>query len=446
MRSGLGTVLASWVVLGTGALASAQISLTTAVDLALRSNPKVQLAETDVHKAQGAVMEAKDAYVPNLTAGSGLGYSYGYPLGQPSVVNVQSQSVLLSFSQRNYVRAARASLDAANLTLRDAREGVEEDTVVTYIALDRDSEREQALADELKYADSLVNIVADRLNAGQDTALNLTEAKLTAAQIRLAKLHAEDETSIDRAKLARLIGLPSQALTTEPGSVPDLDQVQPSRHGVMPDSPAVQAAFANARSKLQQAFGDARKLYRPEVYFASQYSLFAKFNNYQKFFPPGTFQYNNAGVGVQVMWPMFDRSRKARAEESAADAAHAEVQARVARDEQQDGQLRLERSTTELAARAEVAELQQGVAEQQLAVLRIQLQANAANATGPQMTPKDEANAEIGERQKFVDVLNARMDLLQARVNLLRQSGTLEDWLKHAAGTVVPPVAAPATP
>jgi outer membrane protein TolC len=435
MQSGWAKVFAGSIMLGATAAASAQISLTTAVDLALKSNPRVELAQSDVRKAEAAVVEAKDAYIPNIVAGSGLGFSYGYPLGQPSVVNVTTQSILLSFSQRNYVRSAQAALQAATLSLRDAREGVEEDTVVTYLAVDRDLEREKALAEQLQFATRLTDIVADRLSAGQDTALALTQARLTAAQTRLAKLHAEDETSIDVAHLGRLTGLPPSGLTTASDSVPSLDAVQPPRQGTLPDSPAVQAAFANARSKLQQAFGDRRKLYRPEVFFAGQYSLFAKFNNYQEFFPPGTFQYNNAGVGVQITWPMFDRSRKARADQTAAEAAHAELQARVARDEQQDGQIRLERATIELAAKAEVAELEQQLAQQQLSVLRIQLQANAATPTGPQMTPKDEANAEIGERQKFVDVLDSRMDLLKARVNLLRASGTLEDWLKQAAGT-----------
>ena len=446
MRAVWGTALAVGMAAGAARAASAQISLISAVDLALRSSPRVHLAETDVQKGAAAVTEAKDAYIPNLVAGSGLGYSYGYPLGQPSVVNVTTQAVLVSFAQRNYVRAAQAALNAATLSLQDARQSVEEDTAVTYVAVDRDVQRERALGQELGFAERLTGIVADRLAAGQDTALALTQAKLTAAQIRLAKLHAEDETAIDLAKLARLTGIPAESLTTAADSVPSLDKVAPLQSAVMPDSFSVQAAFANARSKRQQAFGDARKLYRPEIFLAAQYSLFAKFNNYQEYFPVGTFQYNNAGIGVQVTWPIFDQSRKARAEESAADAAHAEVQAQVARDEQQDGQSRLQRSTAELAAKADVADLEQQVAEQQLSNLRIQLQANAANASGPQMTPKDEANAEISERDKAVDAMNARLDLLQARLNLLRQSGMLEDWLKRAAGSAATVGAAPVQP
>lgn len=421
--------------------ASAQVSLTSAVDLALKSNPRVRLAEADVNKAAAALAQAKDVYIPALTVGSGLGFSYGYPLGQPSVVNVSLQSVVLSFSQHDYIRAARSAMQAAAFTLNDARAGVEQDTVVTYLALNRDLARQQALTDELTHANQLVSIVADRLNAGVDTGLDLTQAKLTAAQTHLALLNAQDETAADQSKLAHLIGLPSERLATVSDSVPRLGTPDAAMPLSLPESPAVRAAFANAQSKQQIAWGDKRKLYKPEIYFASQYSLFAKFNNYQVYFPTSpvtgksVFQYNNAGIGIQMTWPIFDRARKAHAEESAADAVHALADAEIARTKEQEGNTRLARSTLELSAKADVAELQQQIAQQQLDAINLQLQASAATATGQQRTPKDQANAEIGQSQKLVDLLNARFDLQQAQIELLRQQGQLDDWLRTAAAT-----------
>jgi outer membrane protein TolC len=419
--------------------AAAQISLTSAVDLALKSNPRVTLAQADVQKAAGGLEEARDVYIPALTAGSGLGYSYGYPLGQPSVVNVTMQSVILSFAQRDYIRAARAAMQAAVYALNDARAGVEQDTVVTYLALNRDLAREQALNDELAHANDLVSIVADRLNAGVDTALDLTQAKLTAAQTHLALLNAQDETAADQAKLAHLIGLPAARVTTVTDSVPQLAAPAAAPPDlVLPESPAVLAAFATARSKQQIAWGDERKLYKPEIYLASQYSLFAKFNNYQIYFPAGTFQYNNAGIGVQVSWPIFDRARKAKAAQSAADAVHAQAEAEIARDKEQEGHGQLARSTVELSAKADVAGLQQQLAQQQLDAIHLQLQANAASTSAPQRTPKDQANAEIDQSARTVDLLNARFDLQQAQVELLRQQGRLDAWLRAAILTPAP--------
>ena len=411
--------------------AHAQISLVSAVDLALKSNPRVRLAQADVDKTTAVLKESKDVYIPAVTVGSGLGYSYGYPLGQPSVVNVTVQGVILSWSQRDYIRAAHLGLQAAILSLNDARAAVEEDTVVTYLALNRDLAREQALNEQLSHADELVRIVTDRLNAGVDTQIDLTQAKLTAAQIRLARLNAQDDTAGDRLKLANLIGLPSAGLTTVPDSVPHIAApLAGVPESALPESPTVAAAFANAQAKQQIAWGDAKKLYHPQIYLASQYSLFAKFNNYQEYFPPGTFRYNNAGVGIQVSWPIFDRALKDKAAESAADAARAFAEANTARIKDQEGHATLARSTQILAAKADIADLQQQLSAQQLAVIQTQLQASAANPNAPQRTPKDQAKAEIDERGKFVDLLNDRFDLQQAQIELMRARGTLDAWLR----------------
>ena len=167
--------------------APAQISLITAVDLAIKSNPKVLTAQADVDKALATMQQLRDAYIPNIVGGSGIGPpSYGFPLGQPSIFNITSTSLVFSYSQRDYMRSAKAAYDAANLSLKDAREAVAEDTAVTYLALNRDLEREAALRDQQSYADHLVSIVQQRLDAGQDTPIDLTTSRLTAAQIKLA--------------------------------------------------------------------------------------------------------------------------------------------------------------------------------------------------------------------------------------------------------------------
>jgi outer membrane protein TolC len=434
-------ILAALVLAPAFQAAHAQISLVSAVDLALKNNPRVRLAQADVEKSTAVLKESKDVYIPAITVGSGLGWSYGYPLGQPSVVNAQLTGVVLSWSQKDYIRAARLGLQAAILNLNDARAAVEEDTVVTYLALDRDLAREQALDEELARAEQLVTIVTDRLNAGIDSQMDLTQAKLTTAQIHLAYLNAQDETAIDQLRLAHLIGLPPTNLATVPDSVPRLGAPAADQATVaLPESPAVRAALSAAESKQQIAWGDNKKLYRPQVLLASEYSLFAKFNNYTLYFPTlpngkSVFQYNNAGIGVQISWPIFDHLLKAKAQESAADAAHAFAEYDNARIKDQEGHAQLARSTRTLAAKAEVADLQQQLASQQLASIRTQLQATAANPNVQQRTPKDEANAEVDERGKYVSLLNSRFDLRQAQVQLMRAQGSLDAWLRAAAAS-----------
>lgn len=409
--------------------AMAQISFTSAVGLALKNNPKVLMAQADVAKAQAALSESKDVYIPSVAGGSGLGYSYGFPVGQPSIFNFTTQSLVFNFSQASYIKASRFALKAANLALSDAEQAVTEDVAVTYISLDRDSQRETALGEQSGYAARLIEIIQERLDAGQDTQIDLTGAKLSAAQIRLAKLRTDDEAMDDRNHLARLIGLPAQGLDVVSASIPTFTAPSTDLASTSTSlSPTVASAYATAQSKRQIAYGDAHYLWRPQITFDAQYNRFAKYNNYDLYY--SHFQHNNFGVGVQITLPIFDVGHQAKARESAADAAHAEHQADQARDEFLEGRQKALHATAELAARAEVAGLDQQLAQQQLAVMQVQLKAGNGSSSGPQMTPKDEQTSRIAEREKFLTVLDANFEMRKAEINLLRQTDQLDDWIK----------------
>jgi len=354
--------------------AIAQISFTSAVGLALKGNPKVLTAQADVNKAQAALDELKDAYVPNVVGASSIGPpSYGFPLGQPSIYNLTSQSLVFSYAQRDYVRGAKAALEAAALSLKDAREAVAEDTAITYLALDRDLRRKEILKEQQGFADHLVEIVQDRLAAGQDTPIDLTTARLAAAQIHLALLRMDDEATADQAHLARLVGLPPKGLDTASSSVPELPSEKPSDPNaiMVTTSPAVESAYANARSKREIAFGESRYLLRPQIVLDAQYSRFAKFNNLQDYY--FRFQQNNAAIGVQITLPFFDAAHKAKAREADADAAHAEHEADSVRDQFFDSRLKAQHAVAELTVRAEIATLDQQLAQQNLDALTVQL-------------------------------------------------------------------------
>jgi outer membrane protein TolC len=431
--------------------AQGQISLSTAVDLALGSNPRVQGADDDVKKARAQLAEAHDAYVPSINVSANLGQSYGYSTNPPTLFTDTASSLVYSASQFYYIRASRAGLDAAQLALDDMREAVAEDTALAFAALDHDQQRETAVRQQSGFATTLVAIVESRVDAGKDTAIELTQAKLTAAQLRLASLRASDETAVDREHLARLIGLPPAALSVNtgfPASPIPLDAtLDTSVHGYA--NAAVASAFDNAKAKQQQAWGDARFRFRPQVNLFAQYNYYATFSDsfaqLQKIYQANTGQTtlssSEGAFGVQINLPIMDRTRSAKARESAADAAHALHDAQNAQITALDGQSRLRHSITEIQLQAEVAGLQQQFAQQQLDVLQQQLK--SGNPDGPQMTPSDEQNARISEREKFLGVLDAGYQLRQAEIHLLRQTGQLIPWLKSAATTQSPSAPTP---
>ena len=448
VRQGLTLCVAFTVFLVLVPESPAQISLATAVDLALRGNPRVQGAQADVAKARAQLSETHDVYVPSVTAGAGLGQSYGYSPNPPTLFTVTGGSLVYSASQNSYIRSARAGLHAAELALEDVREAVAQDTALAFIALDHDQQREQVARQQARYANTLVTIVQQRVDAGQDNQIDLTQAKLTGAQLHLATLRAEDETANDREHLARLIGLPPAALTADDnfpaGPVSGDSGETPLVHGYA--NAAVASAFANAEARQLQARGDARFRFRPQINLVAQYQRYATFTSsfaaLQKL--NGTIKADQGAFGVQISLPLFDKYRQAKATESAADAARALHDAQNAQIDALDGQTRIRHTVSELRAQAEVATLQQQLAQQQLDVLRLQLESGTGNPNGPQMTPKDEQNARISERDKYLAVIDASFQLRQAEIRLLRQSGVLETWLRSSAAA--PQGNIPATP
>jgi outer membrane protein TolC len=428
--------------------AQAQISLTSAVGLAIKNSPKVKMAEADVDRAKAGLQESKDVYVPSIVAASsGAGYSYGFPLGTPTVFNVSAQSLVFSFSQRDYIRAATAGLSASNYSLQDAREQIAEDTVITYLTLERDQQQHTALAQELDYASRLANIVKERLDAGQDTAMEYTRARRTGVQIRLQMLQLEDAIVIDADHLSRLIGLPGTKIEADSASIPKLptdllDSTQLHTSASiqsLPDSAGVEAAYANARSKREQAFGDSRYTFRPQLSFGAQYSRFSTYNNtYVLYYPhvdsPGLSD-NAIGFAVNVSVPILDAARRARARASLAEAARAEHEADLDRDQYREGRLRIERSMEELKAHAELASLDRDLAQEQLDVVLLQLKSAPGSPGVTPTNPKDEQNARILERQRYFDMLEAEFQVRQATVHLLRQTGGLVRWLAGSAGS-----------
>ena len=109
-------------------VADAQISLSSAVDLALRNDPKIKMARADVDKAKAMLSESKDAFVPAVSTSGGIGKSIGVPLAVPVVFSITAQSLVINFSQINYVRAADAGADAAGYALAQVQSDVVQDT------------------------------------------------------------------------------------------------------------------------------------------------------------------------------------------------------------------------------------------------------------------------------------------------------------------------------
>jgi outer membrane protein TolC len=426
-----------WLLLTAFAAgASAQISLGTAVDLALKNDPKVRMTEASVAKAQAALEETHDVYVPTLSGTAGYGQGFGVPTSLPTVFTLTSQSLVFNFSQHDNIRAAGAGLAAAKFALKDMREQVEEDVTVTYLNLESDQRALAAMAQEHGDATRLVTIVQDRLNAGRDDRMRLLQAQRRATQIELNELNLQDEIAQLSDHLSRLIGLPDDRLMAIAGSIPPLPSVQVAADdGNESDGPGVKAALEGAKSKQELSFGVNRYRLRPQMYFGVNYSrIDTAQNDYTKYYPGFAGKSQNAvSVYVEFTIPIYDRRHQDEANEAKAEASRAYFESEAQRNQFLEGRKKLRRGAAELEKRSSLAEIDQDIAQEELKSVLAQLSADNGSSGGTQLTPEDEQNARLKQGQQTIDLLSAQFQLSQAKVNLLRQTGQLEEWLKSAA-------------
>jgi outer membrane protein TolC len=362
--------------------------------------------------------------------GSGVGYTYGFPVGQPSIFNVASESLLYSFSQPSYVRAARAALKSAQLALKDNQDAVALECALTYIQLNTDNAELAALDREKDAAGKLVEIERQRLDAGVASRMDLTKAEITSAQVDLNRFHIEDDAAAQRQKLAHLTGMPAASFTSTSSvpSPPDFSNDDTLARKALARNAGIQAAAANAKSKLELSYGDEKQNFRPQFGFGVEYNRYAEFNNYQDYYR--RFQHNNFNVGVQITFPLFDAGRRAKAKQSAAEAVRARAEADQAKNQTSEQVESLRRNLRELQAQQKLAQLQDRLAQEQLEGVRAQLANGGGVPNATPVTPRDEQLASIQLEERRLDVLKANFSVMHAQLALMRSLGTIQSWVR----------------
>lgn len=418
--------------------AEAQVSLSTVVDLAQRNSTSVRVAAADISKASAVLWQSRDALIPSINFGTGLPVfpEIGFTGQPPSIWTATVQSLVYSFPQKRYIDAANLGLQAAKARLKDAREQVALDASLEYLELDNVNQQLADAQQQETFAAKLVDIEQQRSEAGVDPLSELLQAKLTAAQIKLSRLHLQARATVLEKQLAELTGLPPGSIKVDHSSIPEIPKI----HGIDSQLPlhGVQAAKFIALSKATQATGDRESNYLPEMRFFVQYNRNTTILNDVNQFFAKPLPANNFASGVSVQIPLFDMGRYARSRESAADALRSRVEAEQAQKQNDLAVAEASASITELDAQAEVASLKQQIATAQLNTVLAQLETGNGSGSGagsqPQASPKSEQLARIDERQKFEDARAAEFDLSKARLNLLRALGHMDDWLRELRG------------
>ncbi len=434
-RARIHKLLLAVLVFPPASLLAEPVTLHQAVDLALKHATGAGIAAADEQRASAGYRELRNNYIPQLNAGAGIGWSDGFPLSlegaAPSLFNVSAQSAVINLALRDFIHAAQADVTVSTLRTKDQRNQIIQDTVLSYAELAKWQQRLSRLREAEAAARQMEAAVAERVKEGIDSEMDGTRARLSVARVHLRLSEAAGAADVLREHLSRLTGLPTPSIEIDPDSVPSLPAVKQdvnpeekpesdSLSKAVDANPAVQAAVEHARAQYLRAKAEHKSLW-PSVDFAAQYANLATYNNYQRFYQPGSFQPNNATVGVAIHLPFFNLAQHARVQEAESDALKARKQADAARNQVSEETLRLQRSVTQMQAAHDVAELEYEIAQKNVEAVRTRMDSSTANL-------HDLDNARTQASERLIALQDVTFELERSQVALMRATGDLETW------------------
>jgi outer membrane protein len=407
------------------------LTLKHAVELALVHSPAAGESAADEQRAFANLRETRDQFIPQLNIGSGLGDSWGYPLSlegsAPSLVNITAQSALFNVALRSGLRAARSEYKATQISKKDRRNQIIQDTTLAYLELLRWQQLVDNLQKQHDDATKMEQVVEERIQQGIDSPQQRLEARLGTARANLRLEQAQGAIDVLRTTLSQLTGMPASSIDAVAESVPALPEVTSEPDAAakaLESNPVVGFAQERANAQAFRARAEHLALW-PSVDFATQYAVLAKFNNWLQFFPTRAFERNNATLGVVIRFPFFNAPQHAHADAADADAIRARKEADATKNQVSQETKKLQHSVEQLTAAKEVSELEYEIAKSDADAVEIRM--NSGNAT-----VHDSANARTQMAEKFTALQDANFQLLRARIGLLRATGELESWVNQA--------------
>lgn len=410
---------------GAPRCAAQTLSWQRALELALTHSTGSAIANADVQRLFASYREVRNSYAPQLMVGSGLGYSYGFPLSlegaAPSLVSVVAQSTVFNPSQHQFMRAAKTDWQASQSQSKDQRNAVIQDAALTYAELAKWEARLARLQTVSAQAQQLEAAVALRVQQGIDSAVDLNRAKLTAARVRLHIAEARGSEDLLQRHLAELTGLPAASIQIAPETMPALPAVASAddlASKAVASSPVVKFSEQHALAEAMRASAEHRALL-PSLDFAAQYARLSTYNNYDQYFKK--FQPNNVTIGMSFRLPVFNASQRARAQAADAESLKARKQAEAARFQVREETIKLQHAAEQLDAARDVAQLEYQLAQSSLDAA--QTRSDAQTGTLHELA---DARAQASER--YLAYQDAEFEYQRARLNLLRATGDLEKW------------------
>lgn len=426
MASRLICLLASSLLFGE----TRTMTLAQVLQAAGEQSPELALARFDEKKAAEATKAAHDPFRPKLFAGSGLAYSSGFPLSiegsAPSILESRAIASVFNKPQRLLIDKAKQDEKTVRIGTELKRDELAYRTASLYLEAGRLAAAARSVRLQTENLEQVENSVKARVAEGRELPIESRRAALRVAQSKQRALQLEMSRGEAERQLALVLGLP------------DGDRVQPAepeaaiRPAIDSEDGAVAAAIGASievrrlESMMAAAALESRShaaAVLPRVDLVAQYGLFARFNNYDKFF--NRFQRHNGQFGVSFQVPIFP-SAAAKAQQATADVETSRLRSQINME-----RARIAARTRKAWAEVKAYESNAEVARMDLDVAREQTGLLLALQEEGRVTQKQLEESRYLENEKWMALFDARYAADRARLDLLRETGTLLAVLRN---------------
>ncbi len=399
------------------------LTLRQALEMALKDNPDLVLSRLDQQKADAAVRIAKDPFAPKLYAGSGLAKVWGYPTSiegsAPSIIQTRTDMSLFNRPKTYELARVRETARGAGIDTQSKSDQVAYQTATLFLDAQQLDRSKQSLQLEVESLERVSSTVGAQVEEGRQLPIESKRVAVDLARAgqRLAALDGDLDYS--EASLAVVLGYSAADRVRPLGEERAAFEIPASEQA------AAELALQNNREirKIEsqlQAKGfevkEAEATRLPVIGLVAQYALFAK-TDYQDYFT--RFQRNNGELGISIQIPLLTGS--------AAKGLAAQAQTDILELRTQMGQVR---NRIQLDTQKSYQELQKATSVQNVARLdldytRDQVSLLLAQLGEGRATQQQVDNARLTEQEKWIAFYDAQHAVEAARLDVLRQTGTL---------------------
>lgn len=422
--AGLACSLALCLATQAGAQDADKLTLREAVTRAMQNSRELALARVQYNVALNQAQVYRSEFRPNLYTGSGAAYTNGFPAtlnGQaPALFNLSYSEDVFNLPIRGQMKAAEDRANSLKLEIDRTRDDVIVRTATTYLDLAKVRHSLELLRNEEASAEKILGVTRDRAAVGQELPIEITRGELTLARIRERVIRLEGRDEILSQQMRNLMGAaeekPIEVETEEPSFATD-QQENEILNAALQNSPLIKEA-ENERTARADILKGEKGGYWPTVSLVALYQVLGRFNNYNQFFNPNSFQRNNITAGIEVHIPIYSAKTRANVALARNQLNEAELMLGNRRQQVSMEARQKARNVRELEAGREVARLDLKLAQESLQLMQDKFDQGRA-------TLRDIEQARLDESDKWVAFLDADFARQQGQLTLLQATGQL---------------------